>query len=1052
MPTLPEELFSLVERLILWAREKAEEAAEAIINSLAVNLPSPYPGMNEEIKELRRSLRAKAKQLGEGSQTEGLPLLKEEIAYFQWHRMLFSRFLAENNLLMHPSGVPVSLQDCAELAEEEGEADAWAVAAKYASAMLPGIFREDDPIVQVRLAPEGRTQLERILAEIPSIVFTADDSLGWMYQFWQTKKKKEVNESERKIGGADLAAVTQLFTENYMVRFLLENSLGAWWAGKHPTSSLLKEYEYLRYKDNGIPLAGIFEGWPKTAAEVTVMDPCCGSGHFLVAAFEMLRHMRMEEEGFNAAESGDAVLRDNIHGLELDLRATQIAIFSVILIAWKTGGYRKLPLLNIGCSGISVKGSSDYWLKFAGGNVRIKNALSQLYSLYENAPTFGSLIDIFNIASGNPLFTADIDELAPVLIEILKESRKIFGEVDYGIFASNIVGAIQVTKLLSKKYVLMITNIPYLARGKQDDTLKEFCDIFFPDAKNDLSTTFIRRIDKLLIEKGTMAIVSPQNWLSQTSYKELRIDLLKIRTWHIVCWLGAGAFRKISGEVVKPTLLIISKSIFKNHKMFVIDASEKNDINDKKNFIKDAKIFCENQSTQLDNPDARILSKSIVSKNLLSDYSICLQGIKTGDDSRYKKFFWEINKIKDNWRLLQGSEKSGKLFVGLNFIIDWRENGLNIARLQGLSAWGKYGIAISPVGNISSSIYLGNPFTSDISVIIPHKESDILPIYVYTESRKYKLDVADLDKNIAITNSTLVKVGFDFDYWKKVASEKYPNGLPEPYSNDPTQWLFKGDIVNSTEPLQVAISRLLGYHWYEQEKDKLDEFTDEDGIILFNPIGQKKPAADRLRRILHSAYGEEWSPRKQLDLLAEVGFTGKTLEDWLLDGFFQQHCKLFNNRPFIWHIWDGRKDGFNALVNYHKLDAGTLDKLIYTYLGSWIEIQRGHRDHGHPGADGRLVAALDLKKKLELIRAGEPPYDIYVRWKDLAEQPIGWNPDLNDGIRLNIRPFVTAGILRCKFTINWQKDRGKNSDGSDRMNDLHFTNAEKLAARQIAGK
>ena len=125
MPTLPDELFSLIERLILAAREAAEAAANAAINTLAVNSPEPYTSMNEDARQLRRALRAKARQLGEGSQTEGLQPLIEEIAYQQWHRMLFARFLAENNLLMHPSGVAVSLQDCAELAPEEGEADAW---------------------------------------------------------------------------------------------------------------------------------------------------------------------------------------------------------------------------------------------------------------------------------------------------------------------------------------------------------------------------------------------------------------------------------------------------------------------------------------------------------------------------------------------------------------------------------------------------------------------------------------------------------------------------------------------------------------------------------------------------------------------------------------------------------------------------------------------------------------------------------------------------------------------------------------------------------------
>ncbi|MCZ2109689.1 MAG: BREX-1 system adenine-specific DNA-methyltransferase PglX, partial [Dehalococcoidia bacterium] len=122
-----------------------------------------------------------------------------------------------------------------------------------------------------------------------------------------------------------------------MVRFLLENSLGAWWAARHPDSPLIKEWEYLRFRDDGTPAAGTFDGWPATAAEVTVMDPCCGSGHFLIAAADMLRKMRMEEEGLTEPEASGAVLRDNLFGLELDPRCTQIAAFALAFDSWKHG-------------------------------------------------------------------------------------------------------------------------------------------------------------------------------------------------------------------------------------------------------------------------------------------------------------------------------------------------------------------------------------------------------------------------------------------------------------------------------------------------------------------------------------------------------------------------------------------------------------------------------------------------------------------------------------------------------------------------------------------
>jgi hypothetical protein len=289
----------------------------------------------------------------------------------------------------------------------------------------------------------------------------------------------------------------------------------------------------------------------------------------------------------------------------------------------------------------------------------------------------------------------------------------------------------------------------------------------------------------------------------------------------------------------------------------------------------------------------------------------------------------------------------------------------------------------------------------------------------------------------------MIDVPFDLERWQKVAEEMGP--LPEPHSDDPTQWLFNGRPLGSEAPLQVAVARLLGYRWPQQEYDGLDLLADEDGIVCLPPVAREEPAEERLRALLAQAYGTHWSAATQAELLAGVG--ARDLASWLRDDFFKQHCALFHNRPFIWHVWDGRKDGFGALVNYHKLDAARLDKLIYTYLGSWIEAQRAAAKGGEPGADGRLVAALELQQKLIAIRAGEPPYDIYVRWKTLAEQPIGWNPDLNDGVRLNVRPFVTAGVLRSKFTVNWNKDRGANPDGSERLNDLHYSIADKQKAR-----
>ncbi|MCK5355821.1 MAG: hypothetical protein KAJ63_11925, partial [Methyloprofundus sp.] len=233
-------------------------------------------------------------------------------------------------------------------------------------------------------------------------------------------------------------------------------------------------------------------------------------------------------------------------------------------------------------------------------------------------------------------------------------------------------------------------------------------------------------------------------------------------------------------------------------------------------------------------------------------------------------------------------------------------------------------------------------------------------------------------------------------------------------------------------------------------------------------IRGEKPAVDRLEAILHTAYGDEWSPSVLSTLLKSV--KSRDLNSWLRDKFFEQHSKLFQHRPFIWQIWDGLPDGFSVLVNYHILDYKGLERLIYTYLDDWITTQLQLEKDGVEGAELRLSAALNLKDSLKAILKGENGLDIFVRWKPLEEQSIGWNPDLNDGVRLNIRPFMQskdvskkgAGVLRSKPNIHWKKDRGTDVasapwydlgleyDGKqgDRINDHHLTLAEKKQARE----
>lgn len=1062
MTALETPLRRILEKQIIEAREVAETAARSALDTLLIDNgkhgdAGNLTHLNDDQRRLRKALLAKEKQLGSRD------ALVRECAYEQWHTMLFARFLEANDLLMHPEhGASVTMSDLNELAAEEGHADAYAAAAHYAAQMLPGIFRPGDPLLQVKFAREHRQALEALIEGIPKPAFTADDGLGWVYQFWQTGRKKQVNESGRKIGGADISPVTQLFTEHYMVQFMLHNTVGAWWAARHPDQPLPTEKSYLRLNEDGTPAAGSFPGWPATVKELKVIDPCCGSGHFLVAAFALLRRLRMTEEGLSEAEAGDAVLRDNLHGLELDPRCTQLAAFNLTLEAWKTGGYRPLPTPNIACSGLSISASVEDWLGLTDRQEH-RVVIEALHKEFRDAPDLGSLINPRKGVLSLPLYAnANLDGLDDFLDALL--SGETATDPAAAIFGENAQGVAKAAKLLGDTYHLVITNVPYLARGKQGDTLKDFIEQRHPAAKADLATAFVERARDFAKAGGSYSLVTPQNWLFLGSYKKLREELLKGQQWDWVARLGEHAFEsaQAAGAFVALFTLTDCKP-HSTHATLGLDASAGKSVGEKDEQLRVGDLVMLEQEGQRGNPDARISFVETKEMSLLSQYANAWQGIATSDSPRFSRNFWEIPGIMGGWHRQQTTAEETTYFSGRQNILFWEDGYGEItqvcqegATFRGVSAWNKRGIIVSQMRNLAVSIYLGDKFDNNTAIITPFDQRNLPAIWCFLKSEAYILSIRAIDQKVNVTNSTLTKVPFDLAYWQQVAAEKYPDGLPEPYSNDPTQWLFKGTVTDTTEPLQVAVARLLGYNWPEQMDDGIT--PDADGIVPLPALRGEAAAHERLQGLLAGVYGADWTPEKLRELLH--GAQADTLEVWLRDKFFEQHSKLFHHRPFIWHVWDGRKDGFAALVNYHALDRAKLEKLTFTYLGAWIDRQRQAAGQNVRGAADRLAAALQLREQLELILRGEPPYDIYVRWKALHEQPRGWDPDLNDGVRLNIRPFVTAGVLRAKVNVKWGKDRGNDPGKTDygekgpqtdlekhhsneRHNDLHFTLEEK---------
>ncbi|MCS3754980.1 hypothetical protein GGP79_002961 [Salinibacter ruber] len=1061
MQSLGTDLRSQLESTVEEAREVAETGARAALNQLGVGDREKPGYLDGEQAELRRRLRARGRQLGDKLKNSGEQetiRLAREIAYEHWHRMLFARFLAESDLLVHPElDVAVTLEDCEALADEEGAGDGFELAAQFATGMLPQIFREDDPVLDLDMAPEHRNKLKRMAEDLPEAVFEADDSLGWVYQFWQSKRKDEVNDSEEKVGADELPAVTQLFTEHYMVQFLLDNTLGAWWTARHPDADIDLGFEYLRLvedEDTGeeVPAAGTYDGWPDTAAELTVMDPCMGSGHFLVAALPMLARMRMHEEGLSAEDAVDRVIAENLHGLEIDERCTQIAAFALAMAAWTfdgTSGYRELPEMNLACSGLAPEGDLEDWETLAGDDERLQNGMQRLYEIFQDAPTLGSLID--PSAPENRLDTATFEELEPLLEEALTNGQEA-EKTERGVVA---YGIAQAAEMLSSRYQLITTNVPYLGMRRQGPAMRDYLESHHAEAKSDLATAFVQRMLDMGAVKGNVASVTPQSWLLQTSYDQLRRGLLRGKVWNIVAMLGPNAFETISGEAVNVALITLQNEGPAEEVFSAVDVSDGDSPSQKKEMLSRTSVRRITQESQVKNPDSRIALRDVSGQQLLREFAIAQQGIKTGDDPKWRRQFWEIRHRSDsNWEFYQSTVKEDRLYGGREYVLDWSTGGEGMIRPRTENTtFGRDGIGISQMGDLDVTLYTGELYDSNIAPIVPHDESNREAIWAYCESEEYTRAIRRIDKKMGVTNQTLLKVPFDLDYWQGVAKQKYPNGLPDPYSDDPTQWIFHGHPKPSERPLQVAVARLLGYRWPAERDDDmelsdeacewverckaLDHHVDDDGIVCVPPVQGERAAADRIRDLLADAYGDDWGEGVLQNLLDEWGYRSGGLEGWL-DGatarqkgkFAQQHNELFGHRPFIWHVSDEHADGFSALVNYHQLDRANLERLTYTYLGDWIKQQEAAMERGDEGAEGRLLAAQDLQDELKNIIEGEPPYDIFVRWKEAQEQPIGWEPDLNDGVLLNIKPFIEAGILRDEPRARYTKDRGKNPEGA----------------------
>jgi len=451
---------------------------------------------------------------------------------------------------------------------------------------MPFLFEALDDATEL-LLPDNLLRTDSPIAHLVSDIDEADwqevEVIGWLYQFYISDKKDEV--IGKVVKSEDIPAATQLFTPNWIVQYLVQNSLGRLWLMANPGSSLKDKMPYYiepaeqtpevqAQLDALIKVRMDEDGGTLNPESLTVLDPACGSGHILVEAYNLLRAI-YEERGYRLRDIPRLILQKNLYGLDIDDRAAQLAGFALLMKAREDD--RRLfdeegnpPHLNVMAiqqsaglpdeeiarvilnAAIQIEGGDAFrsGQLFGGGQLETQHSsgltmldLRKLIQLFEHGKTFGSLISV-------------PDELKPKLDKIVDLLATVCGEGDdlSRSYANQVLEQFAwPASLLALKYDAVVANPPYMGSKGMIPTLKEFARKNFPDAKSDLFAMFIERGFIWCKSAGFNSMVTMQSWMFLSSYEAMREKMLGGRTIYTMAHLGARAFSEISGEVVQTT-------------------------------------------------------------------------------------------------------------------------------------------------------------------------------------------------------------------------------------------------------------------------------------------------------------------------------------------------------------------------------------------------------------------------------------------------------------------------------------------------------------------
>ena len=566
--------------------------------------------------------------------------------------------------------------------------------------ILPELFEEAEDYSELLLPISINDEegiLRKLVDEVPEESFDVEkegqiEVIGWLYQYYNEEKKKEVDQKTKKgkkVEQDDIPAKTQLFTPKWIVKYMVENSLGNLWLEGHPNENLEEKWKFLVKREKQEEeiekkLEKLNENYKEMKLEeIKIIDPCMGSGHILVYAFDVLMDI-YSNLGYSNRDAVQSILENNIYGLDIDKRAYQLAYFALMMKAreyYKRIFSKKLKL-NICYTRESNDINKEIIDFISNGNNKIKEELDLIYNSFLDAREYGSLIEAPKI---------NYDEIKNRLSEIENtDSYNLFDEAKKEEIKNKFYYVIKTSEILSKKYEVVTTNPPYMGSSMMDSKLSKYTKKNYPDSKSDMFAVFIEKCNSLTDKNGFCSMITMHGWMFLSSYERLREKMALIETLNMV-HLGTRAFDEIGGEVVQTTVWIQRKNKINNFKGSYIRLVDFPGEENKRNkFLeivrnKDKKYYFRTTKENFEKiPGMTIgywasekLIKNFERSEVLYDYSISSSQNITGNNTKYLRFYWEVEKKKISknlkWIFYAKGGKYRKWTGNLIDLVNWTE-------------------------------------------------------------------------------------------------------------------------------------------------------------------------------------------------------------------------------------------------------------------------------------------------------------------------------------------------------------------------------------------